>query len=107
MKISNWPRIFSWPMYSASVAGRSDRSICSSCCEEGLAEIRRSVSTATSGFCQSLQRGAQAIGDREPGRQVLDRGERLLLAVAEARQRIQHIIAGAALRLRWQRVGEL
>ena len=45
MKISSWPRIFSWPTYSASVAGRSERSICSSCTEEGLAEIRRSVST--------------------------------------------------------------
>src|SRR5471032_1119960 len=46
MRISNWPRILSWPTYSASVAGRSERSICSSCTEEGLAEMRRSVSTA-------------------------------------------------------------
>src|SRR5688572_10225685 len=44
-KISSWPRAFSWPTYSASVAGRSERSICCSCCEEGLAEMRRSVST--------------------------------------------------------------
>src|SRR5213075_3447718 len=45
MKISSWPRTFSCPTYSASVAGRSDRSNCSSCGEPGLAEINRSVST--------------------------------------------------------------
>src|SRR5438874_4187810 len=45
MKISSCPRVFSCPTYSASVAGRSDLSNCSSCAEEGLAEISRSVST--------------------------------------------------------------
>src|SRR4051794_18183191 len=45
MKISSCPRTFSCPTYSASEPGRSERSICSSCGEEGLAEISRSVST--------------------------------------------------------------
>src|SRR2546423_10075733 len=48
MKISSWPRTFSCPTYSASVAGRSDRSNCSSCAEAGFAEINRSVSTVIS-----------------------------------------------------------
>ena len=91
MKISSWPRIFSWPTYSASVAGRSVRSICSSCTEEGLAEMSRSVSTATSGFCQSLQCGADALGDRQSRRQALDRRERFLLAVTEAEQGVEDV----------------
>src|SRR3954464_13349499 len=49
MKISSWPRALCWPTYSASVGGRSDRSICSSC-GEGRAVIRRSVSTLTPGI---------------------------------------------------------
>src|SRR5438067_12333158 len=56
MKISSWPRAFSWPTYSASVAGRSERSICSSFGEDGLAEISRSVSTATPAFCQTQKK---------------------------------------------------
>src|SRR5439155_5546097 len=48
MKISSWPRIFSCPTYSARVAGRSERSNCSSWAEVGLPEISRSVSTLTS-----------------------------------------------------------
>src|SRR5262245_54537064 len=95
MKISSCPRIFSCPTYSASVAGRSERSICSSCTEEGFAEISRSVSTATSGFCQSLQRGADALGDRDSRRQAFHGGERLLLAVAQAHERVHHIARAA------------
>src|SRR5258706_207158 len=106
-KISNWPRILSCPMYSASVAGRRLRSICSSCAEEGLAEIRRSVSTATSGFCQSLQGGADAFGQRQARGQPLDRGERLFLAVAEADQGVEDVIAAAGLRVCRQAVHEL
>src|SRR4249920_2017603 len=98
-------RILSWPTYSASVAGRKLRSICSSCTEEGLAEIRRSVSTATSGFCQSLQSGADTLGHREARRQALDRRERLFLAVAQAYQRIQHVVAAAGFRVHRERVG--
>src|SRR6185503_9904170 len=100
-------RIFSWPTYSASVAGRRLRSICSSCTEEGLAEIRRSVSTATSGFCQSLQGGADSLGQRQARGQALDRGKRFLLAVAQAQQGIQYVVAAAGLPVRRQRVGEL
>src|SRR6185436_5089969 len=85
-------RILSWPTYSASVAGRRLRSICSSCTEEGLAEIRRSVSTATSGFCQSLERGPDAFRDREPRRQVLDCVQRLFLAVAQADKSVENIV---------------
>src|SRR5258706_1917406 len=92
MKISNWPRILSWPTYSARVAGRKLRWICSSCTEEGLAEIRRSVSTATSGFCQSLERGPDAFGHREPGRQVLDRVQCLFFAIAQAYKGIEDIV---------------
>src|SRR6185436_2343801 len=100
-------RIFSWPTYSASVAGRSERSICSSCTEEGLAEIRRSVSTATSGFCQSLERGPDALGQRQPRGQVLHRGERFLLAVAKSQQGVEHVVAATLRRFRRQRVGKL
>src|SRR5688572_23454804 len=99
MKISSWPRILSWPTYSASDPGRSERSICSSCTEEGLAEIKRSVSTATSGFCQSLQGGADALGHREPLRQALDRRERLFLAVTQAHERVHHVARRARRRL--------
>src|SRR5688500_498101 len=45
MKISSCARTLSWPTYSASVAGRSERSNCSSCGEAGRAEIMRSGST--------------------------------------------------------------
>src|SRR5678815_3975560 len=85
-------RILSWPTYSASVAGRRLRSICSSCTEEGLAEIKRSVSTATSGFCQSLERGPDAFGHRKPRRQVLDGVQRLFLAIAQADKRIENVV---------------
>src|SRR5712671_6760949 len=85
-------RIFSWPTYSASVAGRKLRSICSSCTEEGLAEIKRSVSTATSGFCQSLERGPDAFGHGESRRQVLDCVERLFLAIAQAYKGVEDIV---------------
>jgi hypothetical protein len=44
MKISSWLRAFSWPTYSASVAGLSERSYCCSSPVAGRAEIRRSVS---------------------------------------------------------------
>src|SRR5512135_1042556 len=91
MKISNWPRIFSWPTYSASVAGRRLRSICSSCAEAGRAEISRSVSTATSGFCQSLERRADALGDREARRQALYGLEGFLLAIPQGEQCIQNV----------------
>src|SRR5258706_8801531 len=107
MKISSWPRIFSWPTYSASVAGRRLRSICSSCTEEGLAEMRRSVSTATSGFCQSLEGGPDSFGQREPRGQPLDRGNCLLLAVAQAHQSVQYVVAAAGFRIRRQGIGEL
>src|SRR3989338_488513 len=100
MKISNCPRILSWPTYSASVAGRKLRSICSSWTEEGLAEIRRSVSTATSGFCQSLQRGTDALRHRQARGQAFDRVQRLFFAVAQAKQRVEHVAAGTALRFR-------
>src|SRR6185436_16243469 len=100
-------RILSWPTYSASVAGRRLRSICSSCTEEGLAEIRRSVSTATSGFCQSLERRPDSLGHRQARRQALDRGERLFFAVAQADKRIQDIVSAAGFRIRRQRIGEL
>src|SRR6185503_3006193 len=95
-------RIFSWPTYSASVAGRRLRSICSSCTEEGLAEIRRSVSTATSGFCQSLERGPDAFGHREPRRQVLDRVQRFFFAVAQADKGIENIVRSRNGRFRFR-----
>src|SRR5687768_667248 len=64
MKISSWPRTFSWPTYSARVAGRSERSNCCSCCEDGLAEMRRSVSTLIPAFCQfALEAVLDADGD--------------------------------------------
>src|SRR5688572_11640123 len=47
MKISSWPRTLSWPTYSPSVAGRRERSNCSSCGETGRAEIMRSGSMLT------------------------------------------------------------
>src|SRR5258706_13366335 len=88
-------RIFSWPTYSASVAGRKLRSICSSCNEEGLAEIRRSVSTAPSGFCQSLERGPDSLGEREPRGQSLHCGKSLFLAIAQSHQGIEDIVRAA------------
>src|SRR5688572_4493865 len=45
MKISSCARTLSWPTYSASVPGLSERSTCSSCGEAGRAEIMRSGST--------------------------------------------------------------
>src|SRR5688572_20642711 len=47
MKISSWARTLSWPTYSPSVAGRRERSNCSSCGETGRAEIMRSGSILT------------------------------------------------------------
>src|SRR3990167_6669013 len=107
MKISNWLRILSCPTYSASVAGRKLRSICSSWTEDGLAEIRRSVSTATLGFCQSLQGRTDALGHCEPRSEALDRGERLFVAVAEPDQRVQHVVARSTFCLRRHRVCQL
>src|SRR5262245_1442449 len=98
----SWPRTFSWPTYSASVAGLSERSNCSSCVEPGLAEMSRSVSTVISGFCQRLQRRADAFGDADAGREALDRLQRFLLVVAQADQRVHHVrtAAGRGLRRR-------
>src|SRR5688572_29772921 len=53
MKISSCARIFSWPTYSARVAGRSARSISPSCAEAGVPAISRSVSTPMRAFCQT------------------------------------------------------
>src|SRR5512134_1037312 len=72
MKISSCERTFSWPTYSASVAGLSERSNSFSCGEAGRAEIMRSGSTLIGGpitglkacprFCQS----ARTPGRRPP-----------------------------------------
>src|SRR5712671_4504155 len=69
MKISSCPRTLSWPTYSASVAGRRERSICSSCVEVGFPEMSRSVSTATRAFCQRKKKGRDGPGlcPRLPG----------------------------------------
>src|SRR5688500_72255 len=88
MKISSWPRTFSWPTYSASVAGRSERSICCSCWEDGLAEMRRSVSTLISAFCQ---RASEAVLQAE--REQVDLGvvqPLVLEAQAEAAREMEH-----------------
>ena len=44
IKISSWPRAFSWPTYSSSTLGRSARSMASSCGLSAAGAIRRSVS---------------------------------------------------------------
>src|SRR5690349_15696683 len=107
-KISSWPRTFSCPTYSASVAGRSERSICSSWGEAGLPEISRSVSIAiASGFCQRLQGGADRLGDRQAGRQALHRGGRFLLVVAESQQRVDDVGRLLARRPGCRSLGEL
>src|SRR5262249_39832691 len=55
MKICNWPRIFSWPMYSSSCLGRRALSSASSCVDCGVGVIRRSVSIIR------LRRGGDAL----------------------------------------------
>src|SRR5258705_2695817 len=94
-KIESCPRIFSWPTYSASDLGRSDRSKASSWGETGAAEIRRSVSMAISAILPSvascLRQGSQrlpdALGNGKPLGQVLHRELRFLVAVAESEER--------------------
>ena len=53
MKIESWPRIFSCPMYSSSMRGRSARSSASSCAPAGFAVTTRwrvSLSIAIASF---------------------------------------------------------
>src|SRR4029079_7103518 len=91
MKISNCDFTFACPTYSASESGRSERSICSSWTDAGLAEISRSVSMATSGFCQSFQCRADAVGDGDIGCEPLDGRVRFFFVVAERKKRIQDV----------------
>src|SRR5882762_6610050 len=92
-KIESCPRIFSWPTYSASDLGRSERSKASSWGETGAAEIRRSVSMAISAILaasclrQGSQRLPDALGNGKPLGQVLRRELRFLVAVAEREER--------------------
>src|SRR5450631_2940156 len=92
IKIENWPRIFSWPMYSSSARGRSVRSSTSSCGLTGAAATRRSASIIGL-LClrQQLQRLPDAVGERDTLRQLLDRIHRFLVAVAERKQRVKYV----------------
>src|SRR5450631_2278620 len=94
MKIENWPRIFSWPMYSSSARGRSVRSRTSSCGLTGAAAIRRSVSIMVgdaSVFRQQFQRLPDAIRHRNAFGQLPDRMRGLLVAVAERSERMEDV----------------
>src|SRR5258708_966767 len=74
MKICNWPRIFSWPMYSSNCLGRRALSSASSCVDCGSGVIRRSVSiilhrrcedalpASTAAALELLQQGPDLIG---------------------------------------------
>src|SRR6266567_1067600 len=92
MKIENWPRIFSWPMYSSSARGRSVRSTTTSCGLEGAAAMRRSVSIILE-LClgQQLQGLPYAIAHRNAFGQLLHRVRGFLVAVAEREQRVQNV----------------
>src|SRR5687767_5844244 len=88
MKISSWPRTFSCPTYSASVPGRSERSTSLSCADEGLAEMRRSVSTLMARLCMKSKGAASAAPFRRaapPRSELPDRPEadQIDLGIAE------------------------
>src|SRR5450755_3529990 len=92
MKIENWPRIFSWPMYSSSARGRSVRSSTSSCGFTGAAAIRRSASIIGL-LClrQNLQRLPDAVRKDDAVWQLLDRMHRFLVAVAQRNQCMEDV----------------
>ena len=114
MKIESWSRIFSWPTYSSRPRGRSARSSTSSCGLTGAAAIRRSVSIMrllclqcrglrpgrkpSSRLGQQLQRLPDAVADGEAFGQLLDRGDRFLVAVAQRQQRVQDVARRGARR---------
>src|SRR5438270_5468551 len=92
MKIENWQRIFSWPMYSSSARGRSVRSSTSSCGFTGAAATRRSASIIGL-LClrQQLQRLPDAVGERNAVGKLLDRVHGFLVAVAQRDQCVQYV----------------
>ena len=95
MKIDSWPRIFSWPTYSSSTRGRSARSTTSSSPPATLPATRRLSSSfsiiARSCLREQLQRLPDRVADGEPFGQLLHRGDRFLVAVAERSERVQDV----------------
>src|SRR6185369_2717011 len=104
MKIESWLRIFSCPMYSSSIRGRSARSTTSSCTPATLvvtmrftssfsiviARFQRAVARALR-LREELQCLTDSVADGDSLGELLHRRGRFLVAVPEREQRVQHV----------------